>query len=75
MLGYFVRRSVIDWRVPSCNDPRGTGVLDGVLGLAQKVELEQRAEAMRAYHRAANDGTGVRLDPVLRAHLGLDSFK
>ena len=40
-----LRRSVIDWRVPSCNDPRGTGVLDGVLGLAQKVEMEQRAEA------------------------------
>ena len=44
MLGYFVKRSVIDWRIPSCNDPRGTSVLDGVLPLARKVEREQRAE-------------------------------
>ena len=72
MLGYFSTRPVIEWRTPRFGDA-GKGVLDGVLPLAQQVELQQRAEAMAIYRYNEGRGEGgVRLDPVLRAHLGLE---
>ena len=72
MLGYFSTRPVIEWQTPRFGEA-GKGVLNGVLPLAQQVKLQQRAEGMAIYR--ANEGRGVggvRLDPVLRAHLGLE---
>jgi len=71
MLGYFAKRPVIEWGVPPGNEPR-KGILDGVLPLAQQVELQQRAAGMAIYRSAEQDGRRVGLDPVLRAHLGLE---
>ena len=66
---------MIEWKTPRFGDA-GKGVLDGVLPLAQQVELQQRAEAMAIYRYNEGRGVGgVRLDPVLRAHLGLEPMR
>ena len=75
MLGYFATRPVIEWKKPRFGDA-GKGVLDGVLPIAQQVELLERWEAMRTYRYNEGMGLGgVRLDPVLRAHLGLERMR
>ena len=70
MLGYFEKRPVVQWSLPSENRPR-MGVLDGVLPLAAQVEMQRRAATATIYQSGTNGGNGVKLDPVLRAHLGL----
>jgi hypothetical protein len=73
MFGYFEKRPVVRWNLPSENRP-GLGLMDGVLPLAAQVEMGQRATAARLYQAAMHSRDGVRLDPVLRAHLALEAF-
>ena len=70
MLGYFAKRPVMEWRLPSENAP-ARGVLDGFLSLQAQIELQQRAEAMAAYRATTDRGAPVKVDAVLAAHLGL----
>ena len=73
MLGYFEKRAVVQWTLPSENRP-GRSVLDGVLPLEAQVEMQERASAARTYREGIRGRNGVKLDPVLRAHLGLERF-
>ena len=52
--------------------PQAALCWEGVLSLSAQVEMQQRASTAAIYQSGAN---GVKLDPVLRAHLGLDAFK
>ena len=54
--------------MPSGNEPH-KGVVDGVMPLAQQLELQQRAESLAIYRSAERNGQRMGLDPVLRAHL------
>ena len=74
MLGYFEKKPVVPWILPSENRPR-MGVLDGVLSLAAHVQMQRRASTAAIYQSGTNGANGVKLDPVLRAHWGLDAFK
>ena len=60
--------------MPLGNEP-GKGILDGVMPLAQQLELQQRAESLAIYQNGERYVPRARLDPVLRAHLGLDRSK
>ena len=46
----------------------------GVLPVGAHVEMQQRAGAAQIYRESLRNGQGTKLDPVLRAHLGLDAF-
>ena len=70
---YFEKRPVMRWSLPSESRP-GVGTLDGVLPLGAQVEMQQRAGAAQTNRERVGNGQGAKLDPVLRAHLGLDAF-